>query len=193
MSWSRHGYEKASYCISHTGRQPAMHNPIAVPRMPASASGVSTQRSTPKRSCKPAVARKTPPALPTSSPMTMTVSSRASSVCSASFTASTRRRSAIAHPRRRVDVRVVEEEPDVGIRLRLGLCDAGAHGLRRLRLDLRLEIVGEHAELPQVALVAAKALILLLFLDALEIDVGARIVRGCMRRSAIRHGLDEGR
>ena len=45
ISWSRHGYENASYCISQTGRQPAMQSPTAVPRIPASASGVSTQRS----------------------------------------------------------------------------------------------------------------------------------------------------
>src|SRR6266487_2760439 len=54
MSWSRHGYENASYCISQTGRQPAMQSPTAEPRMPASASGMSTQRSGPKRSRRPA-------------------------------------------------------------------------------------------------------------------------------------------
>src|SRR5207237_8522065 len=89
MSWSRHGYEKASYCISQTGRQPAMHRPTAVPRMPASASGVSTQRSGPNRSSSPAVARKTPPARPTSSPITITSGSRSSSTWKQSLIAST--------------------------------------------------------------------------------------------------------
>src|SRR6188768_1805120 len=90
MSWSRQGYENASYCISTTGRQPAMQRPTAAPRIPASDSGVSTQRSGPNRSRRPAVARNTPPSRPTSSPRTITESSRPSSTCSASLTASTR-------------------------------------------------------------------------------------------------------
>src|SRR5919202_438794 len=99
MSWSRHGYENASYCISQTGRKPAMQRPTALPRIPASASGVSTHRSGPKRSRRPAVARKTPPARPTSSPMTRTDSSRSSSTWNASLIASTIESSATApHP-----------------------------------------------------------------------------------------------
>src|SRR5690348_4109541 len=145
MSWSRHGYEKASYCISATGRQPAMQSPTAVPRIPASASGVSTQRSAPKRSRNPAVARKTPPARPTSSPITSTLSSRASSTWNASLIASTIRSSAkvasenaaqlleIAGKRcGRVHVCMLEDERDVGGRLGLGLGDAGAHDVERL-------------------------------------------------------------
>src|SRR5260370_15611441 len=196
MSWSRHGYENASYCISQTGRQPAIQRPIAAPSIPASASGVSTQRLTPNRSCRPAVARKTPPARPTSSPITMTESSRASSVCSASFTASTRSRSAkptVPEVRRRIDVRVVEEEGLICVGLGLRSGDACAHRLGRLGLDLRLEVVGEDAELAQVTLVAPEALVLALLLDALEIDVRARVVRGRVRRSAIRDRLDEAR
>src|ERR671931_1005348 len=96
MSWSRHGYENASYCISHTGRKPAMQRPTAEPRIPASASGVSTHRSGPKRSRRPAVARKTPPARPTSSPITSTDGSRSSSTWNASLIASTMLSSAIA-------------------------------------------------------------------------------------------------
>src|SRR5205823_10499129 len=132
-----HGYENASYCISQTGRQPAMQSPTAAPRMPASASGVSTQRFMPNRSCNPAVARKTPPARPTSSPITSTESSRASSVWNASLIASIIRSSAngssedaaqlrevLRERRRRVRVRVLEDEPDVGLRLRLGFRDA---------------------------------------------------------------------
>src|SRR3954471_24540121 len=132
ISWSRHGYENASYCISQIGRQPAMQRPTAVPRIPASASGVSTQRSGPNRSRSPAVARKTPPALPTSSPITSTESSRASSVWSASFTASSSVSSAIAEPRRRVHVRVLEDQLGIGRRLGLGRGDTLAHRLRSL-------------------------------------------------------------
>src|SRR4051812_34331880 len=206
ISWSRHGYENASYCISATGRQPAMHRPTAVPRIPASASGVSTQRSAPKRSRSPAVARNTPPARPTSSPMTMTESSRASSTWKQSLIASTISSSAngpsedapqlrkiLRERRGRVRVRVVEHERDVGLRLGLRLGDAGTHRFERLRADLGVEIVVEDATHPEVALVAADALVLLLLLDAFEIDVDTRIVRGRMRRRAIRHRLDERR
>src|SRR5438477_3969682 len=145
MSWSRQGYEKASYCISQTGRQPAMQSPTALPRIPASASGVSKQRFGPNRSRSPAVARKTPPARPTSSPMTITASSRASSTWNASFTASTIDSSAKVvseHPAqlgeirgealRRVCIRMLEEEREVGVGLGLGGGDAGTHRLGRL-------------------------------------------------------------
>src|SRR5438270_4317418 len=124
-----------------------MQSPIALPRIPASASGVSTQRSPPKRSRSPAVARKTPPARPTSSPITITVSSRASSTWSASLTASTRNFSAIpalAQIRRREDIRVVEDELGVGLRLGLGLRDSPAHRLECLVLDLLRGRVVEH-------------------------------------------------
>src|SRR5262245_49821027 len=126
ISWSRQGYENASYCISHTGRQPAMHRPTALPRMPASASGVSTQRSGPKRSRKPAVARNTPPARPTSSPSTITDESRSSSTWKQSLTASTIDSSAKEPPelvevrlerRRRIDERMLEQQRRIGRQL----------------------------------------------------------------------------
>src|SRR5690349_2832109 len=184
MSWSRHGYENASYCISHTGRQPAMQSPTAVPRMPASASGVSTQRSGPNRSRRPAVARKTPPARPTSSPITMTASSRSSSTRSASFTASTIKSSAKVGPEhaaqlgeiggealRWARVRVLEEQGHVGFGLGLGSRDPSAHRIGGLRANGRLEVVAENPEPAQVALVAAETLVPLLILDAFELDV----------------------
>src|SRR3954471_20834494 len=154
ISWSRQGYENASYCISQTGRQPAMQSPTAVPRIPASASGVSTQRSGPKRSRSPAVARKTPPARPTSSPMTSTDSSRPSSTWNPSLIASTIESSGIAKDppqlgeirterRRRVDVRVLEHQPGIGGRLGLGRGDAGPHQLGRLVADRPREVVVE--------------------------------------------------
>src|SRR5690349_20655546 len=49
--------------------------PTAVPTMPDSASGLSMTRSSPKSFCSPSVIRKTPPSLPTSSPMTRTFGS----------------------------------------------------------------------------------------------------------------------
>src|SRR5581483_11625064 len=189
-----------------TGRSPAMQRPTAVPRIPASASGVSTQRSGPKRSRRPAVARKTPPARPTSSPMTRTESSRASSVCRASFTASTMKSSAnvasedppqlreLALERvRRIRVRVLEEQRYVGLRLGLGGGDPRPHELGRFVPDRLVEVVAENPEPAEIALVAAEALVLPLLLDALEVDVRARIVGGRVRRGAVRDSFDERR
>src|SRR3954454_6257044 len=196
ISWSRQGYENASYCISQTGRQPAMQSPTALPRIAASASGVSTQRFSPKRSRNPAVARKTPPARPTSSPITITVSSRASSTWKPSLIASTMKSSgipALAQVRRREDIRVVEHELGIRLRLCLGLGDAGAHRLERLRLDLLGGRVVEHTEAAEVGVVAADALVALLLLDAVEVDVGARVVGRGMRRGTVGDGLDERR
>src|SRR5207247_10305181 len=109
--------------------QPAMQRPTAVPRIPASASGVSTHRSAPNLSRSPAVARKTPPAQPTSSPITSTESSRPSSVWKASLIASTSVSSAIEQlpqlsklgreGRRRRGVGMFEQQPDIGRRLGL--------------------------------------------------------------------------
>src|SRR5688572_20503486 len=106
--------------------------------IPASARGVSTQRSGPYLSLRPAVARKTPPARPTSSPITSTSSSRPSSTWKQSLIASTRVSSAIAqHPAqltqivvergRRIDERVLEDERRVGGRLRFRGGDPFAH------------------------------------------------------------------
>src|SRR6185436_11798588 len=76
--------------ISATGFSPAAAMPTATPAIAVSASGVSITRSGPKRCWRPAVARKTPPFAPTSSPSTTTDSSRSSSWASAMLTASMR-------------------------------------------------------------------------------------------------------
>src|SRR5712691_5518333 len=179
-----------------------MHNPTAVPRIPASASGVSTQRSGPNLSRNPAVARKTPPARPTSSPMTSTESSRASSTWRQSFTASTMLSSAKdplqlleigLKRRRRIDERVLEEQCRIGGRLRLGRLDALAHQLDCPRLDLLCFRVVEQARSPKVPLVAPDTLVLLLLLDTLEVDVRLMVVGSRVRRNAVRDRLDERR
>src|SRR3954468_13287433 len=166
-----------------------MHSPTAVPRIPASASGVSTQRSAPKRSRSPAVARKTPPARPTSSPITSTDGSRSSSTWKQSLIASTIESSAKRAPEDapqlgevalerggRVGEGVLEQEPDVRLRLRLGSGDPRAHHVERLAPDRLREVVREDPRAAEVALVAPDALALPLLLDALEVDVGARVV-----------------
>src|SRR5437762_1484190 len=63
--------------------------PTAVPTMPFSASGVSSTRSSPNSACRPSVARNTPPALPTSSPITITRGFSRRATASASRTACT--------------------------------------------------------------------------------------------------------
>src|SRR5512133_3603030 len=168
-----------------------MQRPIALPMIPASASGVSTQRAGPNLSRRPAVARKTPPARPTSSPITITSPSRASSTWKQSLIASTIDSSATAasehapklleigrERRRRVDERVLEQQRDVRRRLGLGGGDPLAHQLSRPGPDLVSLRVVENAEPPQIALVAADALALLLLLDAFEVDVRPGIVGG---------------
>src|SRR3954464_12893200 len=155
-----------------------MQSPTAEPRIPAPASGVSTRRSGPKRSRRPAVARKTPPARPMSSPITITSGSRSSSTWKASLTASTRVSSATEDPlqlrevglvcRRRVDVRVLEDERRVGRRLRRGRGDPRGQQVDRLGARGLGGLVGEQPQAAQVALVAAEALVLALLLDALE-------------------------
>src|SRR5262245_59654548 len=156
-----------------------MQRPTAEPRIPASASGVSTQRSGPKRSRSPAVARKTPPARPTSSPITNTFSSRSSSTWNASLSASTSVSSATEHPtqlgevgverRRRVGERVREEQLRVRGRFRLGGRDAVPHQLQRVGTHRFRGLVGEQPEPPQVGLVAPDALPPALLLHAPEV------------------------
>src|SRR5262245_23183989 len=80
---------KPMNCISATGRRPCAARPMLMPAISVSASGVSNTRAEPKRCCKPAVARNTPPLTPTSSPSSTTLSSASSSCASAWVTAST--------------------------------------------------------------------------------------------------------
>src|SRR5436309_3167019 len=167
--------------------------------MPASASGVSTQRSGPKRSRNPAVARKTPPARPTSSPITSTESSRASSVWRASFTASTSVSSATVRLLRDhrgdlarwIRIRVLEHEPRIRWRLGLRLGDPGPHRLLRLAAHSRDKRVVEHAPLAQLSLEPADAFASALLLDAIQVDVGTRVVCGGVRCRAVVHRFDQ--
>ena len=180
-----------------------MQSPTAVPRMPASASGVSTQRSAPKRSRSPAVARKTPPARPTSSPITSTSGRAPARRGSASFTASTSvqltHRGSSAAPRGR-------RERGGGSRSACSKTSPRSAGgsasasaipsrisLERLVADRLGQLVVEQPAPAQVALVAADALALPLLLDPLRVDVARRIVGGRVRRGAVGDRLDERR
>src|ERR687888_97752 len=111
---------------------------------------------------------------PTCSPMTITLASRSSSTWNASLMASTMLSSAKRPPqlfevraerRRRIDVGVLEQELDVGRRLRLGRRDPFAHRLRRLGANRLRQIVVQDPGAAQVALEAPKAFPLLFLLD----------------------------
>src|ERR1700675_3616695 len=157
-----------------------MQSPTAVRRRPASASGVSKQRSGPKRSRRPAVARKTPPARPTSSPMTITDESRSSSTWRQSLIASTMDRSAKrpsplveagAERRGRIGECIREQKRDIRRWFGLRRLDALAHRGRRLLLNRRGEIVVEDPPPPTATAEPSDALALPFLLDTLEIDV----------------------
>src|SRR5487761_199025 len=79
---------KSANWISAIGRSPTIDAPIADAIMFPSASGVSSTRSSPNLSYSPAVALKTPPDRPISSPITNTRSSRSISCAIASVMAS---------------------------------------------------------------------------------------------------------
>ena len=79
---------KSKIWISTTGRMPAIAAPTPQPTKVASEIGVSRTRSSPNLSINPLVTVKMPPVSPTSSPITKTLSSRAISCASASFSAS---------------------------------------------------------------------------------------------------------
>src|SRR5262249_161030 len=156
----------------------------------------------PNLSRKPAVARKTPPARPTSSPITITDGSRSSSTWNASLMASTIESSAKRPPqlfevgaerRRRIDVCVLEQKRDVGGRASVRSCDPRTNRVGGFGADRLGEVLVHDPRASQIALEAADALALLLVLDALEIDVRTRIVRGRVRGGAIRERLDERR
>src|SRR5262249_40285712 len=75
--------------ISPTGLRPCAAMPTHSPLINSSESGVSITRSEPKRCCRPAVARKTPPFTPTSSPSTTTFGFSSMARASARVIAST--------------------------------------------------------------------------------------------------------
>src|SRR5205085_9952069 len=197
---------------SATGRIPYSARPTDVPMMPASASGVSTTRSAPKRSISPSVARKTPPLRPTSSPSTRTRSSSASATPSASLMASTRVRLGMRlllvagrlHVRpqlaalglqdgRRRAVDVVEY--GFGRRHRLGQRggDDAGHALAHLLLQ---RLLAYAVPLPLALQVGAQADERVAFALPERQLVGWAVARGVVgrgvRADAVRQGLDQG-
>ena len=192
---------------------PLQARPTAEPTMTASASGMSTTRSAPKRSCRPSVARKTPPLTPTSWPSTITRSSASSAAPSVERIASIIVISAISGPpaerpggraparahrlaavrSARAGVDVVEDPLGAGRGARLRLGEGGVDLGAQL---LHQRLLGGLVDQPLRRQMAAHALdrvegAVLVELD--RIDVARRVVGGVVRAHAVGPGLDERR
>src|SRR5215208_1764129 len=161
---------KSANCISATGRIPFTERPMAEPTIRLSASGVSITLAAPNSSCNPCVTLKTPPALPTSSPSTITDSSERISSASPSWMAWSRFFVAIGipkPPRRRRRGRLGVGERGV-LCVFTRLCDLSLYALRDL-ISLRLV---QDAVLHQILLEADDGVLLapLLYLLALAVS-----------------------
>src|SRR6266542_3317692 len=189
--------------ISPTGRSPCAAMPTHSQRINSSASGVSITRSEPKRCCRPAVARKTPPLTPTSSPSTTTLRSSSMARASARVTASTNVTSGIGASAellalagigsREFGVEMVEH------RLR------GTRSERQIALDRRLDrflALGRKLFLlrlaPQLLAHEIRAqardrLLLPTRLNFFRRTVPRRVIRSGVIAEPVRHGLDQAR
>src|ERR1700730_15758137 len=145
--WSKAGWMKSANWISATGIRPFSAAPMATPTMQDSAKGVSRTRSSPNCPCRPSVARKTPPFLPTSSPSTQTRSSRSISSWSASLRPSI---SVLIATSSSLLEHVLEQVLGKGWCRRFGDLDRLVHLGRAVLLDLLVRRLGEHRLLHEV-------------------------------------------
>src|SRR5690606_7873277 len=195
--------------ISATGRMPCAAMPIDTPAIMPSASGVSITRSAPKRACSPAVARKTPPFTPTSSPRMTTLGSCSSSQASAMVTASISVTSGmtVAFPvgvadrvlplllqcERQLGIHVVEHVLD----RRFRDVEVALHGLVDLRRGLFqqavLLLVVPGAEGGQVLAQPDHRLEPARRLDLLFLAVPARVIGRGVVAEPVGHGFDQRR
>src|SRR5690348_16012038 len=147
---------KPSNCASATGFMPCAARPTVTPAMVVSSSGVSSTRSSPNFSCRPTVARNTPPLTPTSSPSTTTESSCCISYASAWVTASIRVMAAMSvrsfFQRERKVALLFQVRRDLGE----GVVEHRGH-----RLHLAFEIGIHFVVHPLVALVLQRLFLLL--------------------------------
>src|SRR5690606_34272331 len=188
---------------------PPSARPIPKPTMPASASGVSNTRPSPKRACRPSVARNTPPITPTSWPNTSTRSSRPNATASASLTACTMVmpwRASATGARASAATEGLPGTPLVGAQLGVDVLDdlggggVGRRvGLRQRRLQLGLELPlqlrlarlvpgaarAQHAPQPRQRLLGGVAARLRL------VAVTARVVGGGVGGDAVGERLDQ--
>src|SRR5829696_587626 len=181
---------KSANCISATGRMPLTESPMAEPTIRLSASGVSMTLRGPNSSWSPCVTRKTPPALPTSSPITITVSSERISSASPSWMACSRFFSAMPLTLR---VDALQRLLGVGVgRLFRVVARLGDLGLDRGR-DLFLPPLVEEPVLHQVPLEAHDRVLLAPFLDLLALAIPAVVIVVGVGGHAVGLGLDQGR
>src|SRR5271157_173574 len=181
---------KSANWISQIGRKPYRAAPTPTPMMDASARGESMIRFGPYLSYRPAVARKTPPRLPTSSPTMKTSGSRASSSSRA---------------RRMASIKVISGMTDL-----LGI--NGMQGIlhRRVRRSrgVRYRLIDHRHRFPfqffhlfpgqdlsglQGTLGDQQGIVFLMLLDLLPGTVGAVVIVGGVRGQAVGTGLDQTR
>src|SRR4051794_36950854 len=209
--WSYAGKTNPSNWISQIGRYPRSASPTAVPMMPDSPSGVSMTRSSPKSFCRPSVMRKTPPSLPTSSPMIRTRSlssiARRRPVLSALPMVRISPMLVPSLERRRVGheplalgvhlggsagVRVVEDVQRLRVRQGQDAFAQVGRLPRRLLLDL-VEEVGAGALRDEVRPDALERVLRLPRLDLPGHAVAGRVVGGGVGAHPVRVRLDQGR
>src|SRR5581483_2899438 len=189
---------KSANWISATGRRPFSAAPIATPTIESSASGVSITRSSPKRPRRPSVALKTPPLAPTSSPSTMTRSSRAISSASVSRTVSTIVFTAIASPPlpRAVLIPCIDVQTKGvggGLRTRFGEGDGFVHQRAGALAQLVLDGVVQDLTLLQRPAEEVERILAARQLDLLGRAIAAVVVVAGVGGEAADAGVDQGR
>src|SRR5215212_2105434 len=181
---------KSANCISATGRIPLTERPMAEPTIRLSARGVSMTRRDPNSSWSPWVTLNTPPALPTSSPITITVSSARISSASPSWIACSRFFSAISLT---LGVDALERLFGIGegrlFRVLARLGDLRLYLSRYLLSPLLVE----EPVLHQILLEAQDRVLLAPLLDLLTLAVTPVVVIRGVGGHAVGLGLDQGR
>src|SRR6266566_3348955 len=183
---------------------PARARPSDAPMMLASASGVSTTRSAPKRSTSPLVVRNTPPNLPTSNPSSITRGSLsisspralliASTIvrCGTSAAPSVKQLSFLLHDALgRVLVDVGEDILRSRRRRREGHLQRHLILTCQLLRELCLALLIPEAQACQILLYALDRVPLSRLLVLLRVLVARWVVRGVVEAHAIGHRLDE--
>src|SRR5256886_5402575 len=174
--------------------------------MLASASGVSTTRSLPKRSTSPLVVRKTPPSLPTSRPRTMTRGSASISSARALLMASTTFRSGISasapveqlgplpeHARRRITVHVGEHVLRARRRCAGRVLERALVFLTELLGPRRLALAVPKTEPRKIFLDALDRIARACLLELLRVLVARGVVGGVVEAHPVRDRFDQAR
>src|SRR6516164_6797245 len=189
--------------ISPTGFSPCAAIPTHAPLMSSSASGVSITRSGPNRVCNPAVARNTPPLMPTSSPSTITSRSSSMARASARLMASTSvtsatirsfdpRALALVHLRQR-GIEMVEHGRGRAWRSREIALDGHFHALLAIGRQAFLVGLAPGLAAYEIGSQPGDGVLLPARLHVLRNSIARGIVCGCVIAKPISDGLDEAR